>query len=158
MSYLDAQRKLPKVPVRYTGAHVVRLRQVDGPQRDANNVPLESLLVPKDQTLQMSAIEVYGTTYLFDPRGEKPTEWLGLGRVVLDKHHEYATSPVDLERIGYEFHEGRSDVEPLVSLEEFRKRLEPAPAEQQSAPDGTVSGGSEVKEEGTDNAISTTAG
>ena len=139
MSYIEEQRKLPKVPVRYTGAHVVQLRKVDGPYKDANNVPLESLLLPRGQDLQMSAIEVYGTTYLFDPRNEKPPRWLGLGRVILDEHQEYATSAADLERLGYEFHLGRTDVEPLLSLEEYQKRLEPAQAIVEQQPEQQIS-------------------
>lgn len=105
-----------KVPARHVGEHVWRIRKMDGHRhRHADGKQLKSLDLSRGQTLMMYPAEVYGQTYLHDPRGEKPSRWLGLGRVVLPDHQEL--SEEELGVVGYEFHLPRPDVEPVTPLD-----------------------------------------
>lgn len=100
-----------QIPARYIGGHSVLLSAFQGPFRHADGTPLESLLITRGDTLMLGAREVLGASYKFDPTGQSDPLDLGVGRVVLPDDAEL--SAAELTAAGYEFHEGRSDFEPL---------------------------------------------
>ena len=104
------------IPARYIGNHEVQLFKHGGPYRDGNGNPLQELLLRSGDTLMMPAQEVLGMTWLTDPRCQEDPVSLGVGRVVLPEHQQL--SDAELIDIGYQFHMGRSDFEPIVSATE----------------------------------------
>jgi hypothetical protein len=70
------------------------------------------MVLKNGYTLMMNEDEVIGMTWLTDPRHLGDPIYLGPGRVVLPEHGEKSTE--ELSVLGYQFHEGRPDFEPLV--------------------------------------------
>jgi hypothetical protein len=68
--------------------------------------------------------DVYGKTLWHDPNQNLPSEYIGLGKVVKPKHA--GKEKAELLDIGYEFHDPRSDLEPVEPLEKYLKRREKA--------------------------------
>lgn len=109
-------------PARYVGEHPVRISRQHGPVHasDASAARLErrdGSLLRHSETLLLPAAEVYGQSYLYDPRGERDPLALGVGRCVLPEHA--GLSPEELSAVGYEFQEGRSDFEPVQPFAEW---------------------------------------
>lgn len=136
-----------RVPARYTGSYAVRLahRDINGAVTDETGALRNNTKVRPGDIVHLRAHEVYGASYLFDPRGERDPQFLGVGKVVLPEHAQLS----DAERaaLGYEHHEGRSDFEPLYPLEDATRRFaaaaEPVPAAPADSvkPDGSVKTG-----------------
>ena len=108
----EVARTPQKIPARYIGPVGKRLSKALGPYFDASGTRRTKHFLNPGDTLMLPDVEVLGQTYLFDPKGEKAPLWLGVGRVVLPQHQQ--TSERDLAILGYEFHAGRSDFEPLA--------------------------------------------
>jgi hypothetical protein len=99
------------IPARYIAEHEVTLNKLGGPYVNGDGQPLLNLVLKCGQTLMMLEDEVIGMTWLTDPRREKNPIYLGAGRVVLPEHSD--KSPEELSVLGYQFHEGRPDFEPI---------------------------------------------
>lgn len=107
---------LPKnlVPARYVGIHPVELApgkphyNIDGTRRGIT----DNTLSPGD-TLMMTDEDVLGKTILEDPHGVRDPVQLGIGRVILPEHQ--GKSLEELGLIGYVWHAGRPDFEPINS-------------------------------------------
>jgi hypothetical protein len=101
---------MQKIPVRYIG-HEVQLFKLGGLYFDGQGKPLEEYMLRHGDTLMMNAAEVLGQTFLTDPRNQSEPVWLGIGKVVLPEHQKLSNE--DLIDIGYQFHGGRPDFEPI---------------------------------------------
>ena len=100
-----------KIAARYIGDHPLTLPKEFAPYRDGDGKALSTLSLYPGDTLMMPETEVLGQTFLEDPRAERDTLWLGPGRVILPADQD--KSPEELGQIGYSFHEGRPDFEPV---------------------------------------------
>jgi hypothetical protein len=117
------------VPARYKGHGGISLQpgakyyNIDGSRRKDTENKSALSLEPGDEMLWRDE-DVYGKTLLHDPNGNKPSKYLGLGKVVLPEHADLT----DQERydLGYEHHMPRRDLEAIVPLEEFLKQREKA--------------------------------
>lgn len=115
------------VPARYIGQHATNL--VRGVRRYYN---IDGTLRTKHtleagETLMMPAQEILGQTLLFDPHNVRPPKNLGIGKRVLPEDAE--KSERELSLLGYEFHQGRSDFEPMSDADvaaELAKQAAPA--------------------------------
>lgn len=112
------------IPARYLGNHAARLTgrlyfNVDGSRR-------QSALLESGDTLLMPEREILGFTLLHDPHQVNDPLDLGAGKRVLPEHA--GMNPEQLAALGYEFHGGRTDFEPL----EVEGSIEP------SAPAGEI--------------------
>lgn len=99
------------IPARYVGGHEIKLSEYNGPYLNGDGFPLRNLLLRPGEVIMMYEEEVVGHTLLIDPRREKDPEYLGVGRVVRKEHE--GKSLVELIILGYQFHEGRPDFEPV---------------------------------------------
>lgn len=104
------------IPVRYIGDVEVVLGHFGGPYKDANGKLLTDLVLRKGDTLMMRASEVKGMTVKFDPRGIADAEILGVGHIVKPEHEGLSTDDLVIQH-GYQFHQGRTDFEPIVAEE-----------------------------------------
>jgi len=115
------------VPARYIGPYAVRVAHhiINGDVRDASGTRRNNTKVHRGDVLHLRAHEVYGASYLFDPRGEREPRFLGVGKVVLPEH--VALDDAERAALGYEHHEGRADFEPVYALDEATRRFAAAP-------------------------------
>jgi hypothetical protein len=104
-----------KIPARYIGGHTVQLPAGLGPFYNIDGTRRTSLLLETGDTLMMPETEIIGQTYLFDPRGQTDPLHLGAGKRVLPEH--VGLDDRELSLLGYEFHQGRPDFEPVVEAE-----------------------------------------
>lgn len=74
-------------------------------------------IVPGAPPLMIYAHEAYGHTEWHDPKHNAPSIYVGIGRVCLPEHAGKTWE--ELETLGYQFHEPRSDFEPLYPLEHW---------------------------------------
>jgi hypothetical protein len=95
------------VPARYTGSNKVHRSKLQGPGFDANGQRRTTLLIEQNDVLMMPEREILGQTLLFDPRNVQPPQDLGAGKRVKPEHA--GLSDEELQGLGYEFHQGRSD-------------------------------------------------
>lgn len=123
------------VPARYIGEHAVELGggvkylNIDGSKKQEN-------YLSTGDTIMMPAEHVYGKTLWHDPHHNKPSRHVCLGRGVMDEKyndvpHKELSEEV-LKQIGYEFHQPRSDFEPLEPLEGLPPVEEPQQQEETS--------------------------
>lgn len=113
MTYKDGLKTMGKrIPARYIGEIEVVLSQHGGPYQDGNGLPLKERILRPGETLMMDEGEVNGHTIILDPRHEQEPVHVGVGRCVLPIHKD--KSAAELERLGYQFHEGRRDFEAIV--------------------------------------------
>lgn len=98
---------MAKIAARYIGDYPVVLKEGQGRLYDGDGNPLTSNLLNPGQTLMMNDTEVLGQTYKRPTRGQGEATFLGVGRVILPEHASRTAEELDL--LGYEFHEGRSD-------------------------------------------------
>ncbi|HZU01520.1 MAG TPA: hypothetical protein VFA10_17765 [Ktedonobacteraceae bacterium] len=103
---------MAKIPARYIGEHTLKLGSYGGPYYDGEGNLRDSLLLHTGDTLMMEEHEIRGDTYLFDPRGEAPTQFLGTGRVVKPEHA--GLRDAELAQVGYQFCAGRPDFQEIV--------------------------------------------
>lgn len=103
-----------KIPVRYIGAYPVTLKDPAG-VLDGNGRPITTGLLEYGDTLMMEDTEVLGETLFEYMRGKGVLQSLGAGRVILPEHASAADNPAQLEQLGYHFHTGRTDFEPIVN-------------------------------------------
>ena len=109
---MPVQARTPQnVAARYIGPAGLRLSNALGPYLDAHGQRRTNLYLTPGDTLMLPDVEVLGQTYLFDPKSINDPLWLGVGRVVLPEHA--TLSERELAVLGYEFHAGRSDFEPM---------------------------------------------
>lgn len=133
------------VAARYIGQHAANL--VRGVRRYYN---IDGTLRTKrtleaGETLMMPAQEILGQTLLFDPHNVRPPKNLGTGRRVLPQDAD--KDERELSLLGYEFHGGRSDFEPMsdadVAAELAKQTAPPAsdtkPTENTTPPADTPS-------------------
>jgi hypothetical protein len=101
-----------KVPARYVGETPIVLSPVGRPYFDANGKPLKSLALRTGGTLYVNEGEARGESWWHDPRRVEDSVRVGTGKVIMEKHEDV---PADqLEQIGYEWHQGRSDFEEIL--------------------------------------------
>jgi hypothetical protein len=117
--------KPPLVAARYKGDYPVVLSRQHGPIRDDQGQRIDGMVIGKGDVVMLPAAEVLGQTYWHDPHHQAPSLYIGVGAVVRPEHA--GLSRAELQAIGYDFHEGRSDFEAVVS----------APAAPQAAPQTT---------------------
>lgn len=103
-----------KIPARYTGAAGMRLSKTLGPYFDANGQRITNHFLEPGDTLMLPDTEVLGQSYLFDPQGKREPLWLGVGRVALPEDKDKDERALAI--LGYEFHTGRTDFEPLLPV------------------------------------------
>lgn len=103
---------MAQVPARYIGQHSVILSQFGGPYLDGDGFPLTNRTIHTGDTLMVGDEELYGVTWLIDPKLVKDPVRVGLGRKTLDEH--VGMSEQELADLGYQFHQGRPDFEPYV--------------------------------------------
>lgn len=119
------------VPAKYIGNHAVELGEgtityhTDGSRRRSNTIEVGDELLMRDE-------DVYGKTLWHDPRHEKPSIFVGLGKRVMDEDH-LKMSHEELGRFGYEFHQKRDDFEPLLLLDDYLAKSKPISQPQQQA-------------------------
>jgi hypothetical protein len=107
---------IPKgmVPARYIGTRFLTLGDgvafynIDGTRKKHRSLEYGDTLLLRDE-------DVYGKTLWHDPKGELPSEHIGLGHVV--KKVDEGLSKEEAIVAGYEFHLKRADMEPLEPLE-----------------------------------------
>lgn len=102
-----------KVPARYIGHHAVSLNPGMGPYYNIDGTRRTDMMLSTGDEILMEDREVLGQSYLFDPKGQRDPLYLGIGRVVLPEHKDLDAQA--LAELGYEFHTGRPDIEPLPS-------------------------------------------
>lgn len=86
----------------------------------ADGTPKYTLgLEPGDEMLWRDE-DVYGKTLWHDPNQNARSKYIGLGHRAMKD--DEGKSRQELIEMGYEFHDPRSDLEPLMPLEEFLKR------------------------------------
>lgn len=95
------------VPARYIGDNLLQLQP--GRYYNADGSIRTSNIVSKGDVLMMPEQEIIGQTILFDPKGYKDPLYLGSGHRVLPEHQGLDARTLAL--LGYEFHEGRADME-----------------------------------------------
>jgi len=124
-----------KVPARYIGEHQVRLAGFGRPYFDGDGKPLKELLLNTGDTLMIHPEEAYGKTLYRALGSNQEPEFLGYGKVVKPEH--VSIEDRDLIDLGYQFHGGRSDFEPLKSLKDEKvqpkKAAFPHPTKEQGA-------------------------
>lgn len=102
-----------KIPCVYKGSHQVQLFKYGGPYQDKDGKVLTNLVLNPGDTLMLEEEEVCGYTLLLDPNHVNDPIKLGIGKVILDADKD--KDPEILYRMGYQFHEGRTDFAPYVS-------------------------------------------
>jgi hypothetical protein len=102
---------MAKIPARYVGGHDILLSKFGGPYYDGDGRRLLDLVLHPGDTLMMEDEEVLGFSMLHDPRHEKESVKIGVGKQVLDEHNSLKDH--ELRELGYQFHEGRRDFEPI---------------------------------------------
>lgn len=159
----DPQRR--RVPARYVGHQAVKLRG-DVRYFDGTGAKRAAGLLKPGETLMVPESELRGQTFLLDFTQEADPEvgitstWLGAGTVLLPDHAAAGLKRDQLvgarflkdgRVLGYEFHDGRSDFEPLDAAADAPKKgakaakataADPVPAEAAAAPatdDTTIS-------------------
>jgi hypothetical protein len=108
------------LPARYIGEQELTLSKYGGPYLDGDGRPRPDLFLHKGDVIMMTEDEVVGFTVLLDPRHINDPVQLGPGRVVLDEHRGKSTA--ELAVIGYQYHEGRPDFEPVVAVAPMPKK------------------------------------
>lgn len=120
-----------KVPARYVGDQE-KLLSGDEPHHDGDGNPWSVMVTnsldkrpdlgirPQD-TIMVYPQEVYGQTYKHDRVGNAESMWVGLGKVCLAQ--DAGKTEDELRAIGYDFHEKRRDMEPLIPLAELLKQV-----------------------------------
>ena len=103
----DVQSTARKIPCIYIGGHPIRLAPDGRPYFDAQGKELVQMDIVPGDTLMMPETEVAGMTYWHDPRGVAASEFIGAGRRVKTEHADKSFE--ELQAIGYEFHDGRTD-------------------------------------------------
>lgn len=98
------------VPARYIGHHAVNLVAALGPYFNTDGTRRTKNTVETGDELMMRDREILGYTIRYV--GDNAFD-LGVGRRVLPEH--VALSDIELALAGYEFHQGRSDFEPLTA-------------------------------------------
>lgn len=115
-------------PARYKGLGAglqqgVKHRNADGTLRKDTKDKKQALsLEPGDEMLWRDE-DVYGKTLWHDPNQTLRSKYVGLGRCKMKGDEEKAAK--ELIEMGYEFHDPRPDLEPIIPLEAFlaqRKR------------------------------------
>lgn len=127
---------LQKVPARYIGDEE-KLLSGDEAHKDGDGNPWSVMVTnsldqrpdmgirPQD-TIMVYPQEVYGQTYKHDPRGNAQSVWVGLGKVCLAQ--DAGKTEDELKAIGYDFHEKRRDMEPVIPLAQLLKQETASPA------------------------------
>lgn len=99
-----------KVPARYIGTTPFELSPNGRPYFDGDGQPLKSLELHSGDVVMWEAHNVLGQTHLRQKASGK--RWfLGYGHVVLPEHQHLSAD--ELSVLGYEFDEGRPDLEPV---------------------------------------------
>lgn len=98
-------------PARYIGNHVVDLQQTRRDWRNIDGSKRTEMVLTNGDTVMMPAEEVLGMTLWHDPQRQKRSIKVGIGRCVLKE--DAGKTIEELKQIGYEFHQGRPDFEPL---------------------------------------------
>ena len=111
---------MAKIPARYVGELERVLPKFGGPYTDGEGRRLTSLLLNQGDTLMVEAEEVYGATWLHDPRHELDSQRLGVGRVV--RESDNGLSDEELMAKGYEFHQPSGWWEPYTPESEQQKK------------------------------------
>jgi hypothetical protein len=113
---------MAKIRARYIGGYAVTLKDATG-VLDGDGKPLTTGLLVYGDTLMMSEEDILGQTFFAHPR-TGVLESQGAGRTVKPEHTDlnWTDNYDDLLRLGYSYHEGRSDFEVVVE--------EPAPVEE----------------------------
>jgi hypothetical protein len=101
--------KPPLVAARYIGDYPVVLSRQHGPIHDDQGARIDGMVIGKGDVVLMPAAEVLGQTYWHDPHHQAPSLYIGVGAVVRPEHA--GLNRAELQAIGYDFHEGRSDFE-----------------------------------------------
>ncbi len=114
-----------KIPVRYIGAYPVTLKDPTG-VLDGQGRPLTTGLLEYGDTIMMEETEILGETLFEYIRGKGLLKSLGPGRIILPEHVHAADDPAALEQLGYHFHMGRSDFEPLLDEPVIEEETPPA--------------------------------
>ena len=104
-----------KIPARYIGMYAVALKDPKG-VLDGDGNPIKTALLHAGDIIMMNEEEILGQTYFRPPYADGPLKSLGAGRVILPEHADLDAA--GLERAGYQYHEGRSDFEPVVPVVE----------------------------------------
>ena len=108
-----------KIAARYIGDHEKILHSYGGPYFNGDGSRRESLILHPGDVIMVDEQEVNGMTVLLDPRHEKDPEHLGTGRIVKDEHAGLSND--ELSVVGYQFHEGRRDFEPVPPVVPAKK-------------------------------------
>lgn len=108
-----------KIPARYVGGHDIVLSKFGGPYYDGDGKRLIDLVMHPGDTLMMEDEEVLGVSWLHDPRHEQDSQKVGVGKQVLEQHN--GLKDHELREVGYQFHTGRSDFEPVIAAEKRGK-------------------------------------
>ena|SRR5882762_3019564 len=122
---------MPEIPEGLAGARYkglgtwlqegVKHRNADGTLKEGTS------LEPGDEMLWRDE-DVYGKTLWHDPNQNARSKYIGLGRCTMKG--DEGKPVAELLEIGYEFHDPRSDLEPLEPLEAFLARQK-KPAEKE---------------------------
>jgi hypothetical protein len=83
---------------------------IDGSKRESLSLEPGDELLVRDE-------DIYGKTLLHDPNQNKPSLYLGLGKVVIPEHTDL--SDEERAELGYEYHLGRPDFEAIRPLEDI---------------------------------------
>lgn len=122
-----------RIPARYIGNYAVHLQRTGGPFQNIDGSARESLVLNPGDTLMMPAEEILGATWILDPTLQNDPHYLGVGRVVRDEHA--GLQDAELMAMGYQFHQGRPDFEPVEEGKSPRKSRK-KDEEQQSVVEG----------------------
>jgi hypothetical protein len=114
---------MAKIPARYVGGCDITLSKFGGPYFDGDGQRLTNLTLHPGDTLMMDEEEVLGVSWLHDPRHENESQKVGVGKQVLEQHN--GLQDHELRDLGYQFHTGRSDFEPIVVPAEKRSKTAP---------------------------------
>lgn len=124
-----------KVPARYVGDQE-KLLSSDEEHHDGDGNKWSTMVTnsldqrpdlgirPQD-SIMVYPQEVYGQTYKHDRVGNAESIWVGLGKVCLAQ--DAGRTEDELRAIGYDFHEKRRDMEPLIPLAELLKQATKPP-------------------------------
>lgn len=127
------------VAARYIGDYPVLLSRQHGPIHNDAGERIDGTLIGKGDIVLLPAAEVLGQTYWHDPRHHLPSLYIGVGAVVRPEHA--GMKRAELQAIGYDFHEGRSDFEAVNVAPAQPQATQSAPqpmAESVTLPDAVV--------------------
>lgn len=115
------------IPARYIGDYPVHLSSEHGKRHGARLAEghttydhrIDGKVISKGDIVLMPAEDVLGQTFWHDPAHNQPSLRIGVGHVIMPQHavNPVANAPYsreELQALGYEFHMGRPDFEPVV--------------------------------------------